>query len=355
MTRLLDADADEPEWLALWQRTGREPFAHPAYGRLFAAPGDRAALVVVGSDAAPSLVPLILRGRGNLPWLADEDDRVLDATSPYGYGGPYPATGDLAGVLRALQGWATEAALATVFLRLSLDVDVSADLDAADAGTVQVVDTADNVVVRLDRSADDIWAGHEHKVRKNVKKAVRAGCTVERDDNLRLLDDFVAIYGSTMQRRRAAAWYRFDREFFARLGVELAASYSIFAVRDPDGAVVSVELVLESDRYLYSFLGGTLAEAFPLAANDLLKHAVIEHGRTTGRQGFVLGGGASPGDGIFRYKRAFDPAGVRVFRTARLITDPVRYERWSRRRAALGHPAGTPGQFFPAYRLPPTG
>ncbi len=307
-------------------------------------------MVAVLEGSTPVLVPLVLRTAAGLPWPAEVYGAV-DAASPYGYGGPVPAPDDLCEVLRVLQSWAADRGLVSVFLRLSLDVTAAPPPSGPD---IEVVEVMDNVVVRLQRPADEVWSGYAHKVRKNVRKALRAGCTVQRDGDFRLLDDFLDVYAGTMQRRDAAAWYRFDRIFFERIDRELAGCFSVFSVRDAAGGVVSVELVLESDRYLYSFLGGTRAEAFPIAPNDLLKHAVIEHGRATGRRGFVLGGGAAPGDGIFRYKRAFDPGGVTAFRAARLITDPARYARWTAERdAAVG--ATSNADFFPSYRRPPGG
>lgn len=346
--RILHADHDEGEWLDLWARSGREPFAHPAYCRLFTGPADAAVLALVGEGSSSALFPLVLRGREGLPWLTAAG-RFVDATSPYGYGGPFGGDLDLGRCLETLGEWAAEEELGSVFLRLSLGSPAPPG-DARDA-RAQVVDTADNVVVDLQRTAEEIWSGYEHKVRKNVKKSIRLGCTAERDDSLDRLDDFLAVYSSTMTRRNAPEWYRFDRPFFARIAAELRGSYSTFYVRDADGEVVSVELVLESDRSLYSFLGGTLEKAFYCTPNDLLKHTVIEYGRGRGLDGFVLGGGATPGDGIFRYKRSFCPGGVRPFRTARIVPDPDRYARWVAERASWA-PLPDGSGFFPGYRAP---
>ncbi len=95
---------------------------------------------------------------------------------------------------------------------------------------------------------------------------------------------------------------------------------------DLTGRVVSTELVLVSDAHYYSFLGGTLQDAFVHAPNDLLKHAVIEHGHGAGKTHYVLGGGDQPGDGIFRFKLAFDPEGVVPFFGIQLVADAGLYD-----------------------------
>jgi CelD/BcsL family acetyltransferase involved in cellulose biosynthesis len=328
---ILDAEADEQRWLGFWRDCGREPFAHPAYGRLFARPGERPVALVIERPDCAALLPLIIR---------KVQDGLYDAISPYGYGGPFfSAGGDSEGVLDAVSHWAGEEGLCSVFLRLSLDFVPSC--------RAEVVEASHNVVVDLRRQPEELWDNYEHKVRKNVKKALRAGCTVSRFELLDDVDGFLDVYEATMQRRGAAAWYHFDRAFIARLADDLASSYSTFAVHDSDGRLVSVEIVLESDKYLYSFLGGTLRDAFPMSPNDLLKHEIVQHGQRTGRSGFILGGGHQPDDGIFRYKRAFDPAGVRPFRVAKIIGDQRRYVN-----LAISRERPVDTSFFPAYRAP---
>ena len=83
-----------------------------------------------------------------------------------------------------------------------------------------------------------------------------------------------------------------------------------------------------------------------MAPNDLLKHDVIEHAAAGGLSAYVLGGGYAPGDGIFRYKRAFDPTGVVPFMGIQVVADQPHYDAACE---VAGAPAGT---FFPRYRAP---
>ena len=342
---VLDPLTDTEKWLHRWQHSGREPFAHPSFCRHFAGSGERAAGLVVESELGFALIPLIIRR----VHTGNSGQDLYDATSPYGYGGPF-LSGALApgAALDGLEDWAARQGLCSVFLRLSLGLDL---MPGTRTGRSRVVRSADNVVVDLRRTEAQLWDTYDRKVRKNVRKAVREGCSVRRDERLEDVGSFLDVYWSTMQRRGAAQWYHFDKRFFDSFLETMAGCYSVFSVVDQGGRVVSVELVLESDRYLYSFLGGTLADAFPLAPNDLLKHEVIRHGRRTGREGFVLGGGYQPGDGIFRYKRAFAPDGVRGFLTARIIGDAERYSQLVPGPERLP-PHMSHADFFPAYRRP---
>ena len=341
MTEVLDAVADEAAWLEWWRQSTREPQAHPAYSRLLAAPDHRPVAILHTSQAGSALVPLVLRP---VPGVADR----WDAISPYGYGGPFlRGEARVEQVLDAVAGWAAGAGLCSVFLRLSLGAEVA---EGRRSSGVQVDVLSENVVVDLRRTEDELWMGYEHKVRKNVNKAMRAGCTVSRSEAFDDLDAFLDVYGETMARRSADEWFRFDRAWFAAWDDELAGSYSVFVVRDATGRPVSVELVLEGDDHLYSFLGGTRADAFSLSPNDLLKHEVIRYGQRTARRGFVLGGGFRPGDGIYRYKRSFDPRGTAPFRAVRIVADVPLYDRLTAERVRQGGAADSP--FFPAYRAP---
>ena len=118
--------------------------------------------------------------------------------------------------------------------------------------------------------------------------------------------------------------------------------------------MVSSELVLVSEERVYSFLGGTLPEAFASRPNDLLKHEVALWARSRGKRQFVLGGGYQPDDGIYRYKLAFAPGGEADFCTYRHVCLPETYDALVQARAAKAEAEGEswapPESFFPAYR-----
>ena len=118
------------------------------------------------------------------------------------------------------------------------------------------------MVRSLDLDPDALWRNYDHKVRKNVNRAKQCGLTTEIDLTGQRLEEFLAIYRATMDRREAAAVYFFPRSFFETLARQLAGQFVFFHVFD-GATMVSTELVLVSVRHIYSSLGGTLAEAFP--------------------------------------------------------------------------------------------
>jgi len=303
----------------------------------------------VGQDEDGTiLLPLVLRPLSREPW-ARPDERRWDATSPYGYGGPFAwgsGPRDDAAFWRAFAGWAREERIVSTFVRLSLFPEQLARLPRA-AETRSL-----NVVRALDGGLEAIWKEYDHKVRTNVRAAERAGVEVEIDRTGARLDAFLPIYEHTMRRRAADDFYRLPRAFFERIAERLAGHFA-FVHALARGEVVSSELLLCSAERVYPFLGGTLAEAFPLRPNDLLRHRSIAWAISEGKKAYVLGGGVAPGDGIFRHKRAFAPRGVVPFKTACFVCDAEACRELVRDRAAAadGATPWTPcPDFFPPFR-----
>jgi hypothetical protein len=121
-----------------------------------------------------------------------------------------------------------------------------------------------------------------------------------------------------------------------------------------DGSdVVSTELLLLSSDAIYSFLGGTIATHFDKRPNDLLKHEVIKWGKAHSFKYYVLGGGAAPEDGIYRYKRSFEPDGIYPFYIRKIVHNKSIYEELLKYRDKYERAKGgnwVPREnFFPLY------
>lgn len=348
--RILDAGTQEGRgaWLALWQaRSGREVMAHPDFAALFARPHDRVVCAAGEDSGGAILFPLVLRPLAAEPWARPGESR-WDATTPYGYGGPFSfGTPDEERYWRAHGEWCRDVRVVSTFARLSLFPEQLARVPGP------VTSPYPNIAVPLAAGVDALWRGYEPKVRKWVQAAERNALTVERDGEGRRLDGFVDVYTQTMTRRGADAWYFFQRPFFEAIVARLAGHHWFFHTLS-GGEVVSSDLVLEGERHVYYFLGGSRADALPLGANYLLKHRIAVWATEAGKDFCVLGGGYAAGDGLYRYKRAFARGGERPFRIACLVHDEVACADLAEARRAAAASSGAawsprPG-FFPPYR-----
>lgn len=144
----------------------------------------------------------------------------------------------------------------------------------------------------------------KHGVRKGVRKANVAGIVVRRTSGIPI-DVFKKIYFDTMDRNKAQDFYYFDHNFFVQLSSakNIQRTYVAYLNDEP----VSIEIVLCSSKYWSSFLGGTKAEYLGSCANTLIKYQIISDAIEEGIDNFILGGGVSEGDGIYRYKKSFSP------------------------------------------------
>jgi hypothetical protein len=331
--------ADRAQWLRAWSEwPEREVFAHPAYAELYQSDSERAVCAAWRDGDSTVLFPLLVRKIPLAPYC--------DLSTPYGYGGPFAwgRAGDALRFWPAYEHWSRESGAVSEFVRFHLFPDALLGCYPGETGCPMM-----NVVRRLDLSPQELWQDFDYKVRKNVKRARASGIEIVHDPEGARMADFLRIYHGTMERRHAAEAYDFPEEFFRRIQAELAGCHTYFhAVLDD--LVISSELVLLSPQRAYSFLGGTDERYFAQRPNDLLKVAIIEWCRETGRRAFVLGGGHAPADGIFRYKLSFAPSGQREFHIGHRILNAEAYAALlaGRRGADPGwqpHPG-----YFPEYR-----
>lgn len=186
-----------------------------------------------------------------------------------------------------------------------------------------------NVIVDLSLTEDDIWTkSYEHCTRKNVNKAERSGLFVKSYRGLEipdaLLDAFLKIYHSTMERNSADESYYFGKSYFNGLKEGLRENSLFFFVFDGEEAV-SCELVIAGEKTAYSFLGGTQERYYHMRPNNLLKHKIIKELKKLGFARYCIGGGAAMDDGVFRYKRTFSKDGVVEFFVGKMVHNKEAY------------------------------
>lgn len=283
-----------------------------------------------------------------VPWLVD-GVQYYDATTPYGYGGPVVTVGEpsetlITGYYAAWADYCRDNRIAAEFVRFHLYDN--ADLRLYYPG--DVIHVSDNVVRGLAPTMDEIWMEFEHKVRKNVKRAQLSGLIVTTDATGEHLSAFLDIYYKTMNRNKAKNYYYFEPSFFEDISRNLNGHYIYFHVWH-NGQIISTELVLSSQDYAYSFLGGTLENSYPMRPNDLLKYEIIRWCKGTGRKVFVLGGGYNPLDGVYRYKKAFAPGNDVPFYIGRKVFQNEIYDKLITMRAQKPE-FDAASQFFPLYR-----
>lgn len=354
--RVLEAEGSQRrEWLQLLDSwPGREVFAHPDYLTLYRKPGDMPICLVFSCPEGRVIHPLILRDLRATDFWGSSGEVLYDTVAPpYGYGGPFVDGGiDPASLLKPFfeeyEQWARSLNVVSEYNTLSPKMEFEVPYPG-------VVEIRAPTVVRTLGEPDSVWNDYKGSVRTDVRFAERAGIYIEIDQTGERLDDFLDVYTETMQRRGATANYFLTEVFLQEFNRTLQGHYVYFhALRE--GRVVSSELVLISNDSTFFFRGGTRADALRVRANLLLKHHVILWSIQQGKRAYLLGGGNTADDSLYRYKLSFAPRGARSLKVAKWIFNHSRYDELVVARRAHEEARGNrwipnPG-YFPEYRAP---
>lgn len=171
------------------------------------------------------------------------------------------------------------------------------------------------------------WKSFDHKVRKNVNKALKEGlkCEIYYLDIPDIeIDKFYEVYIKTMNRTNANRSFFYEITEFKKF-IYNNLNFNILCNIYYNNKVISSELVLVSNNAIYSFLGGTDENYFDKRPNDLLKFELINWARRNNKDFYILGGGYGYEDGIFKYKKSFFPNDVVTFYTGRKIVNLEKY------------------------------
>lgn len=303
-------DPSDPEefrlWASLWSNTShREVQAHPSYGMAFSGRSERFLGAVASTEGGTVILPFSVR---EVPGASAGP--VLDAVTPYGYGGAYlDGRVDARWFWDCFDRWAQEARIVGITVRRHLFDDEILPVPGITVCPLQ------NVVVDLGQSMDQIWSGYEGRVRTDIRRGTELGVQVTVDANCAELESFHGLYLATMEAKGADPFYHFDLSRFDTLVRSLGSGVALFHAFHR-GELVASEAQLIGARNAYYFLSGSSEHGRKVRANAVMKHAVIDWLRQRGIRHYILGGGRRADDSLFRYKRAYSPRDIRGFRVS---------------------------------------
>jgi hypothetical protein len=300
-------------------------------------------------------------GRAEVPYvLRPVSGGGYDVASPYGYSGIHVAAGcgrdELTEFWSGLrQAW-LEDNVVTALLRFS-PLDLSSLEAARGLSGMKLVRRGDTVMVRVDRGTDALWNDLTPSVRRQVRKAQRAGLTTEIEPakvtDLLHGSAFRVLYEATMARVGSSSWYVFPDDYYLKLHNGSCENLHLATARDAGGDVVAAYLVLTHGDRAHYHLGASTRNGTSSGVNNLLMWALLNWARDAELRVVHLGGGLAPDDSLFRFKKSF--GGERAeFWTGAVVVDQQRYESlMATHAAAQGIPLDElrAAPFFPQYRM----
>ncbi len=355
-------EADDPAWEDWLGMATRDIYHTAGYHDLARSSGEGTPkLVVVGNRRRGLAWPYLLRPVSDLEELADCD--ATDVTSVYGYPGPL-AWGCRPGDMFVTQAWREivnvwcEQGAVAAFTRfhplLGNASLFSGPLRATDGPLAGEGLIAIGPTVSIDCTlSDDVAMAHYARaLRQHIAAGRRAGLVTVEDEDWVHLDAFVALYGETMARNRAAAGYLFDRAYFDRLVAALAGHVHLLTTM-LESLPVAAGLFTEFDGIVQAHLVGTSTEHRHLSPFKLLLDDTRRWARERGDRVLHIGGGrGGREDTLLSFKEEFSPR-RHVFHIGRWVLDAGSYAELVRARLrVVPQPTSLDAGFFPAYRTP---
>lgn len=286
--------------------------------------------------------------------IGDEETIYCDFITPYGYTGPFFSNNitqsDINEFWKLIDQWYIDNHIITEFIRFNL---FGNQKHYSGEKFTTLHNIKGNII-----DEEDQWTGFDRKVRKNVNKAKRENLTSRvcfLDISDIIISEFHDIYIQTMKRRNTNESFLYSFQEFKRFINKNKKHSAICTIYFKD-IPISSELILISEDSIYSFLGGTDENYFDKRPNDFLKFVALNWARAHGKKHYILGGGYSLEDGIFKYKKGFFPNDVVDFYTGRKILNKKVYDQLVTKASNFKLSAGMDkldiedNTFFPLYR-----
>ena len=340
-------DPKDGRWTDFLSRHPHDFYHRPEYVELCGKyEGGNPAAFYAENGASQFLAPVLIQ---NVPDVLGAPAGWYDCVSPYGYSTPLlaPAEESLEVFLESICHAARELGIVTAFFRLHPFLALNHDVLGKFG---RVMAHGETVYINLTEPEEEIWAQTSTNHKRNIKRLIMSGFTVNLDEWNRL-KDFTAIYHMTMRRLGAGMSYMFSQEYFQDLKSSLGDHLHLCCVVSPAGEVASAGLFVETQGIVQYHLGGTAGEYLPLAPSKLLHYFMGKWARTRSNKVFHLGGGVgSAHDSLLHFKSGFSRYRKRFF-TFQMILDEEKY-RMLNQVAKVRSPGvdSTRAEFFPPYR-----
>jgi lipid II:glycine glycyltransferase (peptidoglycan interpeptide bridge formation enzyme) len=195
------------------------------------------------------------------------------------------------------------------------------------------------------KSDEDLLTQMASNCRYSVKKAIRFNLVFrELALNKENLSIFKTLYDATMKRDNASKFYFFNDSFYLKLLKFNSKNLRLFMIIY-DNQAISCALVLVKNHTAHYFLSGSDLAYLNLSPNNFLLFSISTELAKEGIKVFHLGGGVGGlEDGLYKFKKSFNPSGELDFYLGTKIYNKDLYNHLSR---------NLPGDgkfFFPLYR-----
>lgn len=247
----------------------------------------------------------------------------FDWNTPYGYGGPLADVEQLTceqqeGFKNELFALAKERNVVSQFLRFH-------PLLQNQSVCHQVIENVyikDTIFINLNTS-EDLMVQMDAKNRNLIRKAIKNGIAITHD-NGEYIDEFMKIYGVTMDRDNARDFYYFPKSYYEFMK-EFMSKETEYFYAFKDEKMIAASIFFYGNGSMHYHLSANLLEYRTFAPTNLILYEAANWGRKKGLKVLHLGGGVGVEDSLFHFKKQFNKNGRIGFYIGRNIFMPEKY------------------------------
>lgn len=277
-----------------------------------------------------------------------ETGSLFDIITPYGYGGfvieGAPSDSNLRKLNEEYSDYCRAENIISEFVRFHPVLQNS----KINSEIYEVIDLGKTITMDL-ISKEQIWNDLSSKNRNVIRKARKSGVEIYWGRNPELIDAFIPLYNSTMNKDDATDYYYFDNEFYKSVLEDFRYNSLIFYALYGQ-KIISMSMILFGNENMHYHLSASDREHQSLAATNLLLYEAACWGFENGYKSFHLGGGlGSKEDSLFKFKKAFNKNSKTYFSIGKKIFDQEKYDVLKNIREKESNKTSRDG-FFPSYR-----
>ncbi|MEY8390532.1 peptidoglycan bridge formation glycyltransferase FemA/FemB family protein [Lachnospiraceae bacterium] len=279
-----------------------------------------------------------------------EHGKYFDWNTPYGYGGPLTEVEKLSvsqqeDFKKELYELAGERNVITQFVRFHPLLQNQKACDEV----IEHVYIKDTIFIDLD-TQEDLLIQMDTKNRNLVRKAIKNNIVIKHDDG-KCIDEFMKIYGITMNRDNARDFYYFPRSYYEYIRENMTAQTEYFYAYKGE-TMVAASIFFYSGQNMHYHLSGNLLEYRTFAPTNLILYEAANWGREKGMKALHLGGGVGVEDSLFHFKKQFNKNGRIGFHIGRNIFSPDKYRELLYKRQQVTPEFDVNNSYYIQYRKP---
>ncbi|MEG2717735.1 MAG: GNAT family N-acetyltransferase [Eubacterium sp.] len=265
----------------------------------------------------------------------------FDLTTPYGYGGFLIEGNDFKTLNEEYTSYCRNENIICEFVRYHplLENWLGFELmyDQVHLGETVYLETT---------SEDLIWKNISSKNRNVIRKAQKSGLRTYWCRAPQIIQPFMEIYKTTMDKDEADLYYYFEKPFYESVLEDLKQN-AMWFYTELDGVIASIAIILFCNGKVHYHLSAARKAYMRYAPTNLLLYDVAKWACENGYKKLHLGGGVnSEHDSLYKFKKAFNRGEDSEFWIGKKIFNQVLYEELVGLRGQLDECS----QFFPKYR-----